>query len=97
MNKLKPIKEVRRLEDLSILELSRKQIDILLEGKVDLGFVLNVAQESNQLRVLLRHMILKSLYTKAGVISNRKEELEWRTKHWQERVNEAFIDSCNDM
>ena len=97
MNKISPDSGIDKLENLSILDLSKEDVNILLEGNVELKSFLNAAQETNQLRTLLRHLILKSLQPKDDIINSQEELLEWRLQHWKDRIQEAFLDRRRDL
>jgi len=97
MNNISTNNDIGRLEDLKPLDLSDKQIDILLEDKANTRSILHSAQECNQLRSLIRHLILSSYENTAEGVNKREETSDWLSKQWEERVQEAFMDRRRDL
>ena len=97
MSKENPKSVIDRLEDLSFLDLSNEEINIILGKNTDLKSVLNAAQECSQIRILLRHLILKSFQSQAGVDGTKEEILKWRSEQWEDRVQEAFLDRRREL
>ena len=74
MNTVSINNNMSNLEDLHLLDLSEKQIKILLEDNADIKSILHAAQECNHLRPLIRYLILNSCQNKSETVNAQDEK-----------------------
>ena len=87
---------MNRLENISFLDLSDRQIKVLLGDKANIKYILSAAQQCNQIRSLMRHLILNPPGYPSEEANEKKTTSDWESKQWEERVQEAFLDRRRD-